>query len=131
MLSIKQPFFNFNYILRLFRFMQKINQNLRRCHKKGNSYNGFAENTMNDWLSDIKNTDLWQVAQHKITAALVERWAHRVKVGSLLNNRLLELSIIKPKPQEPMYADYWKEDVKRARYMNLYTGKIFRDTAER
>ncbi|MBQ8672249.1 MAG: hypothetical protein IJ525_07000 [Alphaproteobacteria bacterium] len=88
--------------------------------KKGNSYNGFSADAMNAWLSDIKNTDLWQVAQRKITEAIVERWAHRVEVGSLLNNRMMELATIKPKPKEAMYADYWQEDMKRSGYMNLY-----------
>ena len=101
----------------MLRFSYLTTQNM---FKKGNSYNGFSADAMNAWLSDIKNTDLWQVAQRKITEAIVERWAHRVKVGSLLNNRMMELATIKPKPKEAMYADYWQEDMKRSTYMNLY-----------
>ena len=101
----------------MLRFSYLTTQNMFR---KGNSYNGFSSNAMNAWLSDIKNTDLWQVAQRKITEAIVERWAHRVKVGSLLNNRMMELATIKPKPKEAMYADYWQEDKNRSMYMNLY-----------
>ena len=101
----------------MLRFSYLTTQNM---FKKGNSYNGFSADAMNAWLSDIKNTDLWQVAQRKITEAIVERWAHRVEVGSLLNNRMMELATIKPKPKEAMYADYWQEDMKRSTYMNLY-----------
>lgn len=100
----------------MLRFSYLTTQNMREKDK----YEGFSSNAMNAWLSDIKNTDLWQVAQRKITEAIVERWAHRVKVGSLLNNRMMELATIKPKPKEAMYADYWQEDMKRSTYMNLY-----------
>ena len=101
----------------MLKFSYLTTQNM---YKKGNSYNGFSADAMNAWLANIKNTDLWQVAQRKITEAIVERWSHRVKVGSLLNNRMMELATIKPKPKEAMYADYWQEDMKRSTYMNLY-----------
>ena len=101
----------------MLKFSYLTTQNMR---EKDSRYNGFSSDTMNAWLSDIKNTDLWQVAQRKITEAIVERWSHRVKVGSLLNNRMMELATIKPKPKEAMYADYWYEDKNRSMYMNLY-----------
>lgn len=104
----------------MLKFSYLTSQNMR---EKDRPYNGFSADAMNAWLSDIKNTDLWQVAQRKITEAIVERWAHRVKVGSLLNNRMMELATIKPKPKEAMYADYWQEDMKRSIYMNLYNKK--------
>lgn len=110
----------------MLRFSYLTTQNLR---PQNSSYNGFSETAMNTWLRDIKNTDLWQVAQHKITAAILERWSHRVKVGSLLNNRMMELATIKPQPKEAMYATYWREDNRRTLYMNLYkadTGKLNR-----
>ena len=85
---------------------------------------GFSEAKMNAWLEDIKKTDLWQVAQRKITQEIVGRWARRARVGSLLNNRMIELATIKPCPKEDMYAAYWKEDSQRAMYMNLYANKM-------
>ena len=100
----------------MLRFSYLTTQNMREKDK----YEGFSSDAMNAWLSDIKNTDLWQVAQRKITEAILERWANRVDVGSLLNNRMMELATIKPKPKEAMYADYWQEDMKRSTYMNLY-----------
>ena len=100
----------------MLRFSYLTTQNMREKDK----YEGFSSEKMNAWLSDIKNTDLWQMAQRKITEAIVERWAYRVKVGSLLNNRMMELATIKPKPKEAMYADYWQEDKNRSMYMNLY-----------
>lgn len=102
----------------MLRFSYLTTQNLQ---KKNNRYNPFSEVVMNDWLHNIKSTDLWQVAQHKITKAIIERWSHRVKVGSLLNNQIMELATIKPKPKEAMYSSYWEEDQKRMLYLNLYT----------
>ena len=86
----------------------------------------FSVEKMNQWLTDIQNTDLWQVAQRKISAALIERLSHQVSVGSLLNNQLMTLISIKPKPEEPMYAAYWHEDNQRASYMNLYIKPVDR-----
>lgn len=100
----------------MLKFSYLTTQNMREKGK----FDGFSSDAMNAWLSDIKNTDLWQVAQRKITEAILERWAHRVEVGSLLNNRMMELATIKPKPKEAMYADYWQEDKNRSMYMNLY-----------
>lgn len=102
----------------MLQFSYLTTQNMR---EKDSGYNNsFSETKMNAWLKDIKETDLWQVAQRKITEAILERWAYRVRVGSLLNNRMMELATIKPKPKETMYADYWREDDKRSMYMNLY-----------
>ena len=102
----------------MLRFSYLTTQNL--CGKD-EAFDVFSANNMNMWLNDIKKTDLWQVAQNKIAKDITERWSHRVRVGSLLNNRMLELATIKPKPKEAMYADYWEEDKKRTLYMNLYT----------
>lgn len=78
--------------------------------------------TMNAYLADIKNTDLWQVAARKITDQIVSQWKpeRRLKVGSQMNNRLMELATLKARPKESMYADYWREDANRVSYMNLY-----------
>lgn len=80
----------------------------------------FDEKNMNDYLSDIKNTDLWQVAQRKIAKQIITQMAHRLRVGSQMNNRILELSVPKAKPKESMYGDYWRADIARASYINLY-----------
>ena len=85
--------------------------------------NPFSEEKMNEWLKDIKNTDIWQIAQRKITEDIVNGWANPIKVGSLLNNRMIELASLKQQPKESMYADYWNTDKQRMLYMNLYKTK--------
>lgn len=86
---------------------------------------GFSEIKMNAWLEKVKEINLWQVAQRKITEEILDRYANYSEVRSLLNNRILELGTIKPKPKESMYGDYWREDNMRSTYMNLYTNRIF------
>ncbi len=84
---------------------------------------GFSEIKMNAWLEKVKEINLWQVAQCKITEEILDRYYPVVR--SLLNNRILELGTIKSKPEESMYDGYWLEDKMRSMYMDWYTKGIF------
>lgn len=76
----------------------------------------FDEKHMEKYLKDIKESGLWQIAHSKIAIGLSKNKAY----GSLLNQRLSELIIIRPRPKEKMYHGYYENDLRRANYMNLY-----------
>ena len=76
----------------------------------------FKKESMDKFLNEVKSQDLWQVAQSIIT----QKFAYWGYCKSMVANRLLELNIIKPQPQEKLYKPYYQTDVERAEYMNLY-----------
>ena len=76
----------------------------------------FEQKPMHEFLDEVKSQDLWQVAQSIITQKFAH-WRYRKSVAA---NRLLELNLIKPQPQEKLYKPYYKTDAERAEYMNLY-----------
>ena len=91
----------------------------------------FDAAVMHNYLADIKNTDLWQVAARKIATQILAQQApeRRLRVGSPMNNRLFELATLKARPKESMYAGYWQDDANRIGYMNLYVAKKSKSVA--
>lgn len=76
----------------------------------------FNEKDLDGYLEDVKSSDLWQVAQNKITNKITKN----IPSYSTLNWRMLELNMIKPKPREKIYASSYENDLLRANYLNLY-----------
>ena len=76
----------------------------------------FDKDSMHAFLDDVKAQTLWQVAQSRITSEVMY-WGFRQSISA---NRWLELNVIKPKPNEKVYAPYYQTDLERANYLNLY-----------
>lgn len=72
---------------------------------------------MDNFLDDVKGQTLWQAAQKRITQEFTY-WGFRSSISA---NRWLELNVIKPQPKEKPYVPYYKTDIERAEYMNLYS----------
>lgn len=76
----------------------------------------FEKEAMDNFLREVKAQTLWQAAQKRITQEFVY-WGFR---SSVTANRWMELNLIKPQPKEKIYNPYYKTDVERAEYLNLY-----------
>lgn len=74
---------------------------------------------LDKYIEDVKSSSFWQESQYKITRQITQSDA----TESIISRHLLELNMIRPRPQNKNEQHYYDNDVARMQYMHLYLGK--------